>query len=45
MGLLSKSVLRLHAICAFFALGSFVWGYVPPPTTPPQKAILTALQL
>lgn len=25
---LSKSVLRLHCLCVFFALGSFVWGWV-----------------
>ncbi|KAI0450814.1 general substrate transporter [Xylaria acuta] len=24
---LSKAVLRLHLLCLFFALGSFVWGY------------------
>ncbi|KAI1198820.1 general substrate transporter, partial [Nemania serpens] len=24
---LSKAVLRLHSLCLFFALGSFVWGY------------------
>jgi hypothetical protein len=23
---ISKAVLRLHFLCAFFALGSFVWG-------------------
>ncbi|GAP93301.2 putative general substrate transporter [Rosellinia necatrix] len=27
MKTLSKAVLRLHLLCAFFALGSFVWGY------------------
>ncbi|KAI1497935.1 general substrate transporter [Biscogniauxia marginata] len=25
--LLTKAVLRLHLLCIFFALGSFVWGY------------------
>jgi len=25
--ILSKAVIRLHFLCAFFALGSFVWGY------------------
>ncbi|KAI0912638.1 general substrate transporter [Ustulina deusta] len=27
MKTLSKAVLRLHLLCVFFALGSFVWGY------------------
>ncbi|KAI1757969.1 general substrate transporter [Xylaria castorea] len=27
MKTLSKAVLRLHLLCLFFALGSFVWGY------------------
>lgn len=27
MGLISKAVLRLHVLCVFFAIGSFVWGY------------------
>ncbi|KAI3321394.1 general substrate transporter [Xylariaceae sp. AK1471] len=27
MALFSKAVLRLHFLCVFFALGSFVWGY------------------
>ncbi|KAI1827079.1 general substrate transporter [Xylaria intraflava] len=25
--MISKSVFRLHFLCAFFALGTFVWGY------------------
>ncbi|RYO82765.1 hypothetical protein DL764_009558 [Monosporascus ibericus] len=27
MFLISKAVLRLHIVCVFFAIGSFVWGY------------------
>ncbi|KAI0517917.1 general substrate transporter [Xylaria bambusicola] len=27
MKTLSKAVLRLHLLCIFFAIGSFVWGY------------------
>ncbi|KAK9777982.1 putative General substrate transporter [Seiridium cardinale] len=27
MAVLTKSVIRLHLLCVFFAVGSFIWGY------------------